>query len=87
MFPECNIHTGTFGLGIKLYTIWKTWSRRRLMLFRSYVQGCFGSTAEKETDLKGKRLSSPQWIVLKIIVNIKDMNVILHKLRPVPINR
>jgi hypothetical protein len=87
MFPKCNICTGSFGLGIKLYTIWKAWSRRRLNQLRSYVQGSFGSAAEKGTDLKGKRLSSPRLIVLKSIVNIKGMNVILHKLRPVPINR
>jgi hypothetical protein len=43
--------------------------------------------AEKETDLKGKRLSSPRWVVHKLIVNIKGKNVILHRLRPVPINR
>jgi hypothetical protein len=52
-----------------------------------YAQGSFGSMAEKGTDLKGKRLSSPRWVVHKSIVNIKGMNVILHRLRPVPINR
>jgi hypothetical protein len=57
------------------------------MRFRSYAQRCFGSMAERETDLKGKMPSSPWWIVLKPIVNIKGMNVILHRLRPVPINR
>jgi hypothetical protein len=57
------------------------------MQLRCYAQGSFGSAAEKGTDLKGKRLSSPHWIVLKSIVNIKGMNVILHRLRPVPINR
>jgi hypothetical protein len=87
MFPKCNICTGTFGLGIKLYTIWKAWSGRRLNQLRSYAQGSFGSVAEKETDLNGKRLSSPRWIVLKSIVNIKGINVILHRLRLVPINR
>jgi hypothetical protein len=87
MFPKCNVCTGTFGLGIKLYTIWKAWSRRRLMLHRSYAQRSFGLTAGKGTDLKGKRLSSPRWIVLKSVVNIKGMNVISHRLRPVPINR
>jgi hypothetical protein len=61
--------------------------KTKVMQSRSYMQGCFGSTTERETDLKGKRLSSPQWIVLKTIVNIKGMNVILHRLRPVPINR
>jgi hypothetical protein len=42
---------------------------------------------EKGTDLKGKRLSSPHWVVYKPIVNMKAMNVISHRLRPVPINR
>jgi hypothetical protein len=43
--------------------------------------------AEKGTDLDGKRLSSPRWVVNKSIVNMKGMNVNLHRLRPVPINR
>jgi hypothetical protein len=43
--------------------------------------------SEKGTDLKGKRLSSPHRFVYKSIVNMKGMNVILHRLRPVPINR
>jgi hypothetical protein len=43
--------------------------------------------AEKGTDLKGKRLSSPYRIVYKSIINVKGMNVISHRLRPVPINR
>jgi hypothetical protein len=43
--------------------------------------------AEKGTDLKGKRLSSPRWVVHESIVNMKGMNVNLHMLRPVPINR
>jgi hypothetical protein len=57
------------------------------MLLRSYAQGSFGLMAEKGTDLKGKRLSSPRWVFYKSIVNIKGMNVILHRLCPVPINR
>jgi hypothetical protein len=57
------------------------------MQLRSYTQGSFDSAVEKGTDLKGKRLSSPRWIVLKSIINIKGINVILHRLRPVPINR
>jgi hypothetical protein len=57
------------------------------MQLRSYAQGSFGSATEKGTDLEGKKLSSPRWIVLKLIVNIKGMNVISHRLRPVPINR
>jgi hypothetical protein len=57
------------------------------MQLQSYTQGSFDSAAEKGTDLKGKRLSSPLWIVLKSIINMKGINVILHRLRPVPINR
>jgi hypothetical protein len=43
--------------------------------------------AERGTDLNGKRLSSPNRIVYKSIINVKGMNVISHRLRPVPINR
>jgi hypothetical protein len=60
---------------------------RRLMQRRSYTQGSFGMTAEKETDLKGKRLFRPRWITIESLVNVKGMGVILHGLRPVPINR
>jgi hypothetical protein len=41
----------------------------------------------KGTDLKGKRLFSPRWFIHESIVNIKGMNVNLHRLRPMPINR
>jgi hypothetical protein len=41
----------------------------------------------KRNRLKGKMLSSPRRFVYKSIVNIKDMNVIFHRLRLVPINR
>jgi hypothetical protein len=94
MFSKCNMWTGTFGLGLKPYTMWKAWSRRRLMLLWSYAQGSFGAMAEKGTDLNRKRLSSPHWVVHnphwvvhKSIVNMKDTNVNLHRMRPVPINR
>jgi hypothetical protein len=60
---------------------------RRLMQSRSYAQGSFGMTAEKETDLKGKRLFGPRWITIESLVNVKGMGVILHGLCPVPINR
>jgi hypothetical protein len=54
---------------------------------RSYAQGSFGVIAEKETDLKGKRLFRPRWITIELLANVKDMSVIFHGLRPVPINR
>jgi hypothetical protein len=87
MFPKHNIYAGTFGLGMKPYMIWRAGSERRLNQRRSCVQGSFSSVAEKETDLRRKRLSSLRQIVLKSIVNMKGINVISCRLRPVPINR
>jgi hypothetical protein len=43
--------------------------------------------SRKGTDLKRQRLFSPRYIVLMSIVNMKSMNVILHRLRHVTINR
>jgi hypothetical protein len=60
---------------------------QRLMQHRSYAQGSFGTTAEKETNLKGKRLFRPRWITIESLVHVKGMGVILHGLRLVPINR
>jgi hypothetical protein len=60
---------------------------RRLMQRRSCEQGSFGMIAEKETDLKMKRLFRPQWITIELFADVKGMGVILHGLRPVPINR
>jgi hypothetical protein len=42
---------------------------------------------ENEIDLKEKRLFSPRQFTFWLIVNIRDMNVILPRLCPVPINR
>jgi hypothetical protein len=72
---------------MKLYTIWKAGSERRLNQCRRCAQGSFGPIDEKGTDLRRKRLFSPRQIVLKLILNMKGMNVILHRLRHVPINR
>jgi hypothetical protein len=44
-------------------------------------------TAEKGTNLKGKRTFRPRWITIESLANVKGMGVILHGLRPVPINR
>jgi hypothetical protein len=54
---------------------------------RSCAQKSFGMITEKETDLKGKRLSRPRWIAIELLANVKGMSVILHGLRPMPINR
>jgi hypothetical protein len=40
-----------------------------------------------ETNLKERRPFSPRQLTFWLIVNVKDMNVIFPRLRPVPINR
>ena len=87
MSSKYGLWTGIFGFMIKAYTMRRACSWWRLSLLRSYAQGSLGSIAEKGTDLKGKRLSSPHRFVYKSIVNVKGMTVISHRLRPVPINR
>jgi hypothetical protein len=42
---------------------------------------------KRGTDLKMKRLFRPQWVTIESLANVKGMGVILHGLRPVPINR
>jgi hypothetical protein len=42
---------------------------------------------ENKTDLKGKRLLNPRQLTFWLTINVRDMNVILSRLRPVPINR
>jgi hypothetical protein len=86
MFLEYNTWTGTFGLGSKPQCE-EAQRIRRMVQNRSYAQRSFDVIAEKETDLKGKRLFRPQWITIELLANVKGMGVILHGLRPVPINR
>jgi hypothetical protein len=59
---------------------------RRLIQHRRYEQESFGVIAEKETDLKMKRLFRPRWITIELLPNVKGMGVILHGLCPAPIN-
>jgi hypothetical protein len=60
---------------------------RRLIQRRRCEQKSFGVVAEKETDLKMKRLFRPRWITIELLPNVKGMDVILYGLCPVPINR
>ena len=60
---------------------------RRLIQHQRSKQESFGVSAEKETDLKMKRLFKPRWITIELLSSVKGMNVNLHELRPVPINR
>jgi hypothetical protein len=65
-------------------TIWKDepvpklWMKKLRLSTRTVM--------ENETDLKEKRLFSPRQLTFWLIVNVRDMNVILPRLRPVPIN-
>jgi hypothetical protein len=57
------------------------------MQHRSCKQRSFDMIAEKETDLKMKRLFRPRWVTIELFADVKGMGVILYGLRPVPINR
>jgi hypothetical protein len=86
MFLEYITWTGTFGHKPKPQ--YEEAQRiRRIAQSRSYAQKSFGMIAGKGTDLKGKRLFRPRWITIELLLNVKGMNVILHGMRPVPINR
>jgi hypothetical protein len=87
MFSKYGLWIGTFGVIIKAYTMRRAWSWWWLPFLRSYTQGSFGSFAGKGIDLKEKKLFSPHKFVYESIINVKGMNVIYHRLRPVPINR
>ena len=65
------------------------WTRiiRRLVNHRRCKQESFGVTAADETDLKMKGLFRPRRITIELLSSVKGINVILHGLRPVPINR
>jgi hypothetical protein len=42
---------------------------------------------KRGTDLKMKRQIRPRRITIELLAKVKGMNVILHGLRPLPINR
>jgi hypothetical protein len=65
--------------GSRMNQLRKLWMEKLRLNTRTVV--------EDETDLKGKRLLSPRQLAFWLIVNVRDMNVILLMLHPVPINR
>ena len=50
---------------------------RRLIQRRRCEQESFDVVAEKETDLKMKRLFGPRWITIELLSDVKGINVIL----------
>jgi hypothetical protein len=55
------------------------WLKKLLLSAMTMIKG--------ETDLKDNRLFSLRQLALWSTVNVRDMNVILFRLCPVPINR
>jgi hypothetical protein len=43
--------------------------------------------SRKGNRLKREKAIRPRWITIESLANVKGMSVILHGLRPVPINR
>jgi hypothetical protein len=92
-FP--SMRAGIFGIRLRVYkSMVKTkldWdgrrSWRRIRRSRSYVQKSFGMTAEKGNRLKDEKPKLDLEELLELLINVKGINVILHGLRPVSINR
>jgi hypothetical protein len=60
---------------------------RRLAQSRSYAQGTFGVISEKGNRLKREKAIQTSMDYYRVIGQCKGISVILHGLRPVPINR
>ena len=87
--------TGIFRFGSWAY---RAWSGRSLSETKGdYDEGQGNHKAvrrkasawqqKRGTDLKMKRQIRPRRITIELLANVKGMNVILHGLRPLPINR
>jgi hypothetical protein len=95
MFSKWNMWTGTFGFGSWVY---RAWSGRSLSETKGdYDEGQGDHEAvrrkasawqqKRGTDFKMKRQFRPRRVTIKLLANVKGMNIILHGLCPVPINR
>jgi hypothetical protein len=56
-------------------------------LWREKLRLNIRMVVENETDIKEKRPPSPRYLTFCLTINVRDMNVILLRLRPGPINR
>jgi hypothetical protein len=56
-----------------------------LKLWQEKLRVSTRMVVENETDLKEKRLLSPRQLTFWLTVNVRGVNVILLRLRPVPI--
>jgi hypothetical protein len=74
-----GVHGMKSVIGKKDESALKLWMEKLHLSTRTVV--------ENETDLIEKRLPNPRQLTFCLIVNVRDMNVILLRLRLVPINR
>jgi hypothetical protein len=70
----------------------EAWARRKVIMTKDKVitKLCRKASAQQQkrgTDLEMKRQIRPRRITIELLPNVKGMNVILHGLRPLPINR
>jgi hypothetical protein len=95
MFSKWNMWAGIFGIGSWAY---RAQSGRSLNETKGdYDEGLGDHEAvrrkasawqqKRGTDLKMKRQIRPWRITIELLANVKGMNVIVHGLRPLPINR
>jgi hypothetical protein len=55
MFPKCNIYTGTFELGIKLYTTWKSMVKTKVDVAPKLRARELPLSGRKRNRLKGEK--------------------------------
>jgi hypothetical protein len=95
MFSKWNMWIGIFGFRSWAYRAWLGWSLNETKGDYDEGQGNHEAVRRKAsawqqkrgTDLKMKRQIRPRRITIELLANVKGMNVILHGLRPLPINR
>jgi hypothetical protein len=95
MFSKWNMWTGIFGFRSWAYRAWLRWSLSQTKDDYDEGQGDHEAVRRKAsawqqkrgTDLKMKRQIRPRRITIELLIDVKGMNVILHGLRPLPINR
>ena len=68
------------------------WARRKVIMTKDKVitKPCRKASARQQkrgTDLKMKRQIRPRRITIELLANVKGMDVIVHGLCPLPINR
>jgi hypothetical protein len=66
---------------------WKTIRTKDETITKLCAEELWHDSRKGETDLKMKSQISPRRITIELLIKVKGINVILHGLHPVPINR